>query len=345
MRKLAINLALALALTLALYGCGNTSGLESIDENEDENVNGNTNVNVIINETINENSNAITGISLADSNESRNENAVSPSITEAIQGGPYGRISVSLPDGWSYEACPIDSDALINGMYGIHLYPEGKTNGYIELAYVEFFGVCGTGLETEKATIAGDSANVGTYDNHEYWDFISFKGENEGIVALTYCVDDWWSEYGNQTLDILDTLSYDKDIKEGSAYVYSEESQIEEIGLSLSLKNISSTGATLVFRIYDENAPTGELDCGEDFTIEMQKNGKWEEVPIPIEGNYAFHDVAYVIKGDKAEMDMEWKWIYGELEPGEYRIKKSVDDFRASGDYDEYTVYAQFILN
>lgn len=61
-----------------------------------------------------------------------------------------------------------------------------------------------------------------------------------GIVAFTYCVDNWWSEYGNQTLDILDTLSFDQDIKEGGAYVYSEESRIEEIGLSFSLKNISS---------------------------------------------------------------------------------------------------------
>ena len=162
---------------------------------------------------------------------------------------------------------------------------------------------------------------------------------------MTYCVGDWWGEYGNQTLDILNTLSFDQDIKEGGAFVYSAESEVGEIGLSFSLKKISSTGATLVFNCYDEAAPTGRLQFGEDFTIEIQKNGKWEEAPIPIEGNYAFHDVAYVFKEDKAEMDMEWKWIYGELAPGEYRIKKSVNDFRASGDYDKYTVYAQFILN
>lgn len=343
MRKFTLNLAIVLTLTLTLYGCGSQTGLGSKDTNINENTNVYINENV--NGVISENTDVPTDVSTADSNEPQNENTIIPSTIEAVQGGPYGRISVSLPDGWSYETCPIDSDALINGMYGIHLYPEDKSDGYIELSYVEFFGVCGTGLETENATIAGSSANIGTYDNHEYWDFISFKGENEGIVALTYCVDNWWSEYGNQTLDILNTLSFNKDIKEGGAYVYSEESQIEEIGLSLSLKNISSIGATLVFYCYDEAAPTGCLQFGEDFTIEMHKNGKWEEAPIPIEGNYAFHDVAYVIKGDRAEMDIEWKWIYGELEPGEYRIKKSVDDFRASGDYDEYTVYAQFILN
>ncbi len=338
MRKLTINLTLALVLTLTLSGCGSSSGLGSKDTNISENTNVNENTNGVISESIA----APTDISTAEVPDSSNG---STSTIEAVQGGPYGRISVSLPDGWSYEACPIDSDALINGMYGIHLYPEDKSDGYIELAYVEFFGVCGTGLETENATIAGSPANIGTYDNHEYWDFISFQDENEGIVALTYCVDNWWSDYGNQTLAILDTLSFDQSIKEGGAYVYGAESEVGEIGLSFSLKNISSTGATLVFNCYDEAAPTGSLQFGDDFIIEIQKNGKWEEAPIPIEGNYAFHDVAYVLKGDKAEMDMEWKWIYGELEPGEYRIKKSVDDFRASGDYDEYTVYAQFVLN
>lgn len=344
MKKLAINLSLALALTLTLYGCGNSVGLGSKDKNisENTNINENTNVNENADGAISENMAAPTDISTAEMPDSPNGSA---STIEAVQGGPYGRISVSLPDGWSYEACPIDSDALINGMYGIHLYPEGETDGYIELVYIDFFGVCGTGLETENTTIAGSSANIGTYDNHEHWDFISFKGENDGIIALTYCVDNWWSKYGNQTLDILDTLSFDKDIKEGGAYVYSAESEVGEIGLSFSLKNISSAGATLVFNCYDEAAPTGDLQFGDDFTIEILKDDKWEEAPITIEGNYAFNAIAYVIDGERIEMDMEWKWIYGELAPGEYRIKKSVDDFRASGDYDEYTVYAQFILN
>ena len=52
--------------------------------------------------------------------------------------------------------------------------------------------------------------------------------------------------------------------KKDGIYVYNEESQISEIALSFSLKNISPTGAPLVFEQYDADAPKGELMFGED---------------------------------------------------------------------------------
>lgn len=66
---------------------------------------------------------------------------------------------------------------------------------------------------------------------------------------------------------------------------------------------------------------------GDDFVIEVLKNGVWEEAPIPVEGNYAFHAVAYNLPCEKiTEREIVWKVPYGELEPGEYRIGKGVID-------------------
>lgn len=163
---------------------------------------------------------------------------------------------------------------------------------------------------------------------------------------MTYFVDEWWNDYSAQVLEILNTLSFDPDLKEGGAYVYNEESEISEIGLYFSLKNISSTGATLVFNQYDADAPTGGLEYGEDFVIEQQRNGKWESVPVIVEGDYGFNAIAYMITaGDTTEKGLDWEWLYGALEPGEYRIKKTVNDSHNSGDYDQYTICAYFILN
>lgn len=265
--------------------------------------------------------------------------------TEVIQGGPYGQILISLPGGWSYETYSIDNDKLESGTYGIRFYPYGAAEGYVELIYEEHFGICGTGLREKTATIAGNSANIGTYNDHEYWDFIAFKGEYKGIVASTYSVNEWWSEYGSQVLDILNTLSFDKSIKEGGAYIYDTESDVEAVGLRFSLKNISSSGATLVLKQYDPDLSTGELLYGEDVVIELQKNGKWESVPVIAE-DYVIDTAAYTIAaGDTEEREISWEWLYGELAPGEYRIRKDVRDDRGSGDYDIYTVYAHFILN
>ena len=267
-------------------------------------------------------------------------------ITAISQGGPYGKISISLPDDWSYELCPTDSDKLPYGMYGIKFYPESVDDGYIAINYIESFGVCGMGLAEESTTIAGAPASIGTFDNNEYWDFVAFQGEYKGMVALTYGVDDWWSEYGDGALDILDTLSYDPSVKEGGANVDSEDSRISDIALSFSLKNITPTGATLVFNQYDVKAPKGELIYGEDYVIEVLKDGKWEEAPITVEGDYAFYDIGYNIPcEDITEREIDWEWLYGELAPGEYRIGKGVLDLIESGNFDEYMLYAHFVLN
>lgn len=147
-------------------------------------------------------------------------------------------------------------------------------------------------------------------------------------------------------MEILNTLSFDSSIKEGGAYIYSNESEVDKIGLRLTLKKVSSSGAVLMFHQYDENAPSGELNFGDAFAIEVQKNNTWENVPIVINGNYGFHEVAYNIpKGEITEQKLDWNLLYGILEPGNYRIKKEIMDFRKSGDYDKYTVYTQFVLN
>ena len=134
--------------------------------------------------------------------------------------------------------------------------------------------------------------------------------------------------------------------KEEGIYVYNEESQISEIALSFSLKNISPTGATLVFEQYDADAPKGELSYGEDYVIEVLKDGKWEEAPITVEGDYAFIGIGYNLPCEKiSEKEIDWHWLYGELVPGEYRIGKGVIDLIESRNFDEYIVYAHFTLN
>lgn len=336
MKKRAI--IIAFSISILLYGCGDrNAGEVNKYSGAEEAENGTDESNAVENEITDDE------IPANDTNEISEENPESAEPVTVSQGGPYGQLSLSVPIGWKAEACPIDSDSLINGMYGIHFYPEGVDDGYIELAYIDFFGVCGTGLLEEKAVIAGKEAFVGTYDGHEYWDFISFQDEH--IVALTYSVDEWWGEYGSQALEILNTMSFDNTVKEGGAYVYGEESEVSEIALSLSIKNISSTGADLVFYQYDKEAPDGELEFGEDFAIEKLNGEKWEELPVVIEGEYGFNSVAYIIGAEsETKARLDWEWLYGELPPGDYRIKKTVHDFRGTGDFDKYTVYVRFIL-
>lgn len=93
---------------------------------------------------------------------------------------------------------------------------------------------------------------------------------------------------------------------------------------------------TLLFCGCQNNADS-ETQKEEEAGIEVQE-GQRE--------NYAFTDVAYLIEPEaKREQEVDWEWLHGPLPPGEYRIKKTVHDFRGTGDFDEYTLYARFVLN
>ncbi|MCM1263170.1 MAG: hypothetical protein NC313_10660 [Butyrivibrio sp.] len=351
MKKYAIITALLISLLLG--GCGDIQNTENKAGDLAE-VNAAANEISVNNATINEtaanganiNNAAIGETGAGNISEIPEKDLENDTVAAVVQNGPYGQLSLSMPADWTAAACPMDSDSLLSyGMYGIRFYPKDVNEGCIELFYTDSFGVCGTGLYSEKTVIAGKDARIGTYDGLEYWDFISFAVDEGNVIAMTHSVEDWWSEYDAQVLEILDTMSFDETIKEGGAYVYSRDSEAEQIALMLSLKNISSTGATLVFNQYDKEASDGTLQFGDDYVLEQLKDGEWEEVPVIVEGNYTFHQVAYSIAPDsETEKELDWKWFYGELAPGNYRIKKTVDDFRETGDFDIYTIYAEFIL-
>ena len=51
--------------------------------------------------------------------ENQAESPAAATGTTVTQGGPFGAISLTVPEGWKYELCPMDSDSLLIGDYGI----------------------------------------------------------------------------------------------------------------------------------------------------------------------------------------------------------------------------------
>ena len=126
--------------------------------------------------------------------ESKSEQQEGVRVTVKSSGG---ELSVELPEGWTYDLYPEGS---------ISFYPEGVTEGAIELSYTSDFGVCGTGLEEVEIELAGDMARAGYYDGSDIWSFIVFLGKNNNVVATTNSVEDWWEKYGDQVMQILDSV-------------------------------------------------------------------------------------------------------------------------------------------
>ncbi len=248
--------------------------------------------------------------------------------TTVTQPGPYGSITLTIPDGWEYHECSAGDDALFGSSYGIQICPVGQ-KGCVEIGYCDAFGVCGTGLEEKHETVAGADANVGYYDGSKIWSYVVFRGDNEKIVAETWDVDAWWNldatnllTYGDQVMQILDTLQYDASTQTGAIGVYDEDSGNDEIGVQTVIRKVSKTAATVEFMRHDPQLE-GEYMTGEYFSIEKKNGNQWEE--LDAKDDVAFKDIGIVIpQEDGVSHEYDWTDLYGELKPGDYRINVKV---------------------
>lgn len=113
------------------------------------------------------------------------------------------------------------------------------------------------------------------------------------------------------------------------------------IGLTMSMKNVTDKGFTLVFEQSGGNV-TGHLETKTGYGIQMlNDDGEWEDMGEELE--LAFTSLAHNIEiNSKTELNYSWEGIYEKLKPGYYRIVKEVMDFRGMGDYDTYKLYAEF---
>ena len=114
----------------------------------------------------------------------------------------YANISVTLKDGWEYDIV----DETDTNEFAINIYPAGQSQNKIRIAYFNGFGVCGTGLEQETIMLGRYEAWMGTYDNNTVWDFISLQGLPGDYAILNEGGEKWWSEYGEDAMQILATL-------------------------------------------------------------------------------------------------------------------------------------------
>ena len=248
--------------------------------------------------------------------------------TTVTQPGPYGSITLTIPDGWEYHECSAGDDALFGSSYGIQICPVGQ-KGCVEIGYSDAFGVCGTGLEEKHETVAGADANIGYYDGSKIWSYVVFRGDNEKIVAETWDVDAWWNldatnllTYGDQVMQILDTLQYDASEQTGAIGVYNEDSGNDEIGVQTVIRKVSKTAATVEFMRHDPQLE-GEYMTGEYFSIEKKNGNQWEE--LDAKDDVAFKDIGIVIpQEDGVSHEYDWTDLYGELKPGDYRINVKV---------------------
>ena len=108
-------------------------------------------------------------------------------------------------------------------------------------------------------------------------------------------------------------------------------------GITLSVKNVTSTGATLVCEQFGGMAE-GTLRTGNYFVVHKYTEKGWVEAGDT--RNVVWDSMGIVIpRTDRCEWTINWKNIYGKLPEGRYRIGKEFSD-----NYDDVMFYAEFTI-
>ncbi len=213
-----------------------------------------------------------------------------------------GAFAVAM-NGQKFKA--VDELGNSEGQYNLQLTPEVDLEGMNQ-------AVDGTVTGTEVVPTEEDVAMYEGVVTEETWDTVKDEVGSKGDDAAT----------------------------NGSVKYTSAERT--DWGLTLSAKNVTSTGMTLVIT-QSGGAPTGRLQYGSDYHLKVLKDGKWVDVPYAVEGDVAWTAEAYmVMMEDSVETELQWERLYGSLEAGTYRISKGFMDFRTAGDYDSQSFYAEF---
>lgn len=117
-----------------------------------------------------------------------------------------------------------------------------------------------------------------------------------------------------------------------------------EAGVTMTLRDISNIGASIVIRREDEDAGT-EVTYGDAYILQRGIDGEWQDVETIIE-DYGFTMIGHTVGcGEEVSNYYKWDWLYGVLEPGEYRMVYDV--FRkteGAGSAQKYREYIRFQL-
>jgi len=122
---------------------------------------------------------------------------------------------------------------------------------------------------------------------------------------------------------------------------YETVNNFDGVAMTAKEGTVSSTGVTV---LYKNNSDKLGI-FGEYLLLEKEIEGDWFQVLVNIE-DYGFEDIGYELAPSEIEEHpIDWDWLYGSLDSGEYRIVKDILDVRGKGDYDKYYLAAQFTID
>lgn len=118
-----------------------------------------------------------------------------------------------------------------------------------------------------------------------------------------------------------------------SSQVPNEANTSAEFEISLKTDTLTSEGAQfIIFNSGYQTATTGM-----EFSIEKLENGNWKECNY-ISEEVAWREIAMILQPNENTFSADWSTVYGSLEQGTYRFKKTIYADEKKEIYCEFTL-------
>ena len=133
----------------------------------------------------------------------------------------------------------------------------------------------------------------------------------------------------------------------GTAAGEADISQVEpgdtenDAAYTMSVESAEPGGVTFTI----VNNTDEEVLYGTDFVLKQYSDNDWVNVQTIIT-SYRFNKGFYSIPAhSSATVDLNWEWLYSTLSDGEYMISKTILEPEDESNYDQVTLYADFVLD
>ena len=203
--------------------------------------------------------------------------------------------------------------------------------------------------KTKEVNIDGDWVIFKKYDNYgksldglKYGYYIKGHLNNAATDSEMIVLSSYADVTFNDIYDSLLSSQYPSETPKGA--IHFNYINADKWGITLHADDVTPSGMTLKIEQFSGEF-SGNYETGQWFKLEKNVNDEWRPVETNPLIDYVWEAVAYTIKNnDITEFKVEWKWLYGELSPGYYRLTKEIM-FTEAGKFDKNLYSVDFVID
>ena len=192
-------------------------------------------------------------------------------------------------------------------------------------------------VENTRRTLLANNGNVDPLDDVDV--FVNLRASGLYSVDYTRAIMCYFVEAETEIFHVI--ISCPREAVEGfgARVIWMLGSFKPYEPVSMIIHSVTPTGIALRF----ENNTTNAYAYGEAFALYVRDIGEWKPVE-PIIEKWGFNAIGYILEPLSVSntKTIDWEWLFGELPPGDYRIRKDVLYVRGLGDYDTIGVNGYF---